>query len=407
MSWLIAVLGLAFLILIHEAGHFFTARAVGMRPRRFYLGFPPALAKVTRNGIEYGIGAIPLGGYVKIPGMHRPAASDLDLHLGRAVHEAPELLGPMERAKRALDRQDFEAARAEIPALEGVLARPDLSPAARKSAERGITELRDATGADAYWRAPALKKIAVIFAGPGTNLLFCVLMLAIVFMLGVQQATLTVREVSAAYPAQLAGLRPGDRIVAADGKRLEDFDELFTAVQDSEGREIRLVIERSGNERPIVVTPTREMDGRYLIGFRPATRFERRSPDDALALAVGRTWEVTKLIGEALARLARGEGREDLSSPVGITQVSSEAVDVDFRIYLQLLAFISLSLAIFNLLPLLPLDGGHIAFSLIEAARRRAVGREVYERVSVIGIALVLMLFFIGLSNDLGGRGPG
>jgi regulator of sigma E protease len=407
MSWLIAVLGLAFLILIHEAGHFFTARAVGMRPRRFYLGFPPALAKVTRNGIEYGIGAIPLGGYVKIPGMHRPAASDLDVHLGRAVHEAPELLGPMERAKRALDRQDFEAARAEIPALEGVLARPDLSPAARKSAERGITELRDATGADAYWRAPALKKIAVIFAGPGTNLLFCVLMLAIVFMLGVQQATLTVREVSAAYPAQLAGLRPGDRIVAADGKRLEDFDELFTAVQDSEGREIRLVIERSGNERPIVVTPTREMDGRYLIGFRPATRFERRSPDDALALAVGRTWEVTKLIGEALARLARGEGREDLSSPVGITQVSSEAVDVDFRIYLQLLAFISLSLAIFNLLPLLPLDGGHIAFSLIEAARRRAVGREVYERVSVIGIALVLMLFFIGLSNDLGGRGPG
>jgi regulator of sigma E protease len=407
MSWLIAVLGLAFLILIHEAGHFFTARAVGMRPRRFYLGFPPALAKVTRNGIEYGIGAIPLGGYVKIPGMHRPAASDLDVHLGRAVHEAPELLGPMERAKRALDRQDFEAARAEIPALEGVLARPDLSPAARKSAERGITELRDATGADAYWRAPALKKIAVIFAGPGTNLLFCVLMLAIVFMLGVQQATLTVREVSAAYPAQLAGLRPGDRIVAADGKRLEDFDELFTAVQDSEGREIRLVVERSGDERPIVVTPTREMDGRYLIGFRPATRFERRSPDDALALAVGRTWEVTKLIGEALARLARGEGREDLSSPVGITQVSSEAVDVDFRIYLQLLAFISLSLAIFNLLPLLPLDGGHIAFSLIEAARRRAVGREVYERVSVIGIALVLMLFFIGLSNDLGGRGPG
>jgi regulator of sigma E protease len=407
MSWLIAILGLAFLILIHEAGHFFTARAVGMRPRRFYLGFPPALAKVKRNGIEYGIGAIPLGGYVKIPGMHRPAASDLDVHLGRAVHEAPELLGPMERAKRALDRQDFEAARAELPALERALARPDLSAAAQKSAERGIAELRDATGADAYWRAPAWKKIAVIFAGPGTNLVFCVLMLAIVFTLGVRQETLTVREVSAAYPAQLAGLRPGDRIVAVDGKRLEDFDELFRAVQDSEGREIRLVVERGGNERPIVVTPTREMDGRYLIGFRPGSRFERRAPDEALGLAVGRTWEVTKLIGEALARLARGEGREDLSSPVGITQVSSEAVDVDFRIYLQLLAFISLSLAIFNLLPLLPLDGGHIAFSLIEAARRRAVGREVYERVSVIGIALVLMLFFIGLSNDIGGRGPG
>ena len=72
-----------FLILLHEAGHFFVARAVGMSPRRFYLGFPPALVKVKRKGIEYGIGAIPLGGYVKIPGMHRPAPSDLDVHLGR------------------------------------------------------------------------------------------------------------------------------------------------------------------------------------------------------------------------------------------------------------------------------------------------------------------------------------
>ena len=78
MSIFVAILGLAVLILLHEAGHFFVARAVGMNPRRFYLGFPPALVKVTRKGIEYGIGAIPLGGYVKIPGMHRPAPSDLE-----------------------------------------------------------------------------------------------------------------------------------------------------------------------------------------------------------------------------------------------------------------------------------------------------------------------------------------
>ena len=116
---------------------------------------------------------------------------------------------------------------------------------------------------------------------------------------------------------------------------------------------------------------------------------------------------MTKAIGNGFARLVTPEGRKDISSPVGITRVSSQAVDVDFRVYLQLLAFISLSLALLNLLPLLPLDGGHIAFSIVEGMRGRAVGREVYERVSVIGIALVLMLFFIGLSNDLGGRGPG
>ena len=115
---------------------------------------------------------------------------------------------------------------------------------------------------------------------------------------------------------------------------------------------------------------------------------------------------MTKAIGQGFARLVGGE-REQASSVVGITRVSSQAVETDFRLYLQLLAFISLSLALLNLLPLLPLDGGHIAFSIVEGIRRRAVGREVYERVSIIGIALVLMLFFIGLSNDLTGRTPG
>ena len=94
MTFLIAVLGLALLVLIHEAGHFFAARLVRMNPRRFYIGFPPALVKVRRKGIEYGLGAIPLGGYVKIPGMHRPAPSDVDVHLGRALEEAPELVAP-------------------------------------------------------------------------------------------------------------------------------------------------------------------------------------------------------------------------------------------------------------------------------------------------------------------------
>ena len=79
MNIFVAILGLAFLILIHEAGHFFAALAGRHAAAQFYLGFPPALVKTTRNGIEYGIGAIPLGGYVKIPGMHRPAASDVDV----------------------------------------------------------------------------------------------------------------------------------------------------------------------------------------------------------------------------------------------------------------------------------------------------------------------------------------
>ena len=406
MSWLVAILGLAFLVLIHEAGHFFTARALGMRPRRFYVGFPPAVAKLNRGGIEYGIGAIPLGGYVKIPGMHRPAPADLDVQLGRAVHEAPELTGSVERMKRKLERGDYTEG-VELDTLEASVKGVELTPPARRSAERGLSELRDGLGGDAYWRARTWKRVAVIFAGPGTNLVFAIALLAVVFAFGVRVATLSVSEVQPGSPAQLAGLRPGDRVVGVDGQRVDDFNQVYDAVQNSEGRPITLMVERNDRTRAIHVTPTHYLDQNWAIGFRPGVRSQRYSPGEAISLAFGRTWEVTKAIGNGFARLVTQEGRRDISSPVGITRVSSQAVEVDFRVYLQLLAFISLSLALLNLLPLLPLDGGHIAFSIVEGIRRRGVSREVYERVSVVGIALVLMLFFIGLSNDLGGRGPG
>ncbi len=150
VSILVAILGLAFLILVHEAGHFFVARGVGMRPRKFYLGFPPALVKVNRGGIEYGIGAIPLGGYVKIPGMHRPAPSDVDVHFGRAIDEAPRAGGPVERLKRALDEGDFDGRASALPrsrhgaerralaglAREGGRARPDRDRATRSALGR-------------------------------------------------------------------------------------------------------------------------------------------------------------------------------------------------------------------------------------------------------------------------------
>jgi membrane-associated protease RseP (regulator of RpoE activity) len=180
----IAIIGLSLLVLVHEAGHFFTARAVGMSPRRFYVGFPPAIAKIKRKGIEYGIGAVPLGGYVKIPGMHRPAPSDLNTFFGPALEEAPELLAPIDRVKRKLDEGDMEGARGQLTALAEALQHVDISRMARRSAEKGLTELADGLGADAYWRQRTWRKVLVIFAGPGTNLLFAVILFATLFVVG-------------------------------------------------------------------------------------------------------------------------------------------------------------------------------------------------------------------------------
>jgi len=388
MSLAVSILGLAFLILIHEAGHFFVARAVGMSPRKFYLGFPPAIAKVSRKGIEYGIGAIPLGGYVKIPGMHRPAPSDVDVHLGREVERKPELAGPAERLKRQLAEGDMETARGELAAMES-----------RLPSSRGIAELRDGLGADAYWRQRTWKKVAVIFAGPATNLvlsivLFTVLLMGDSFRVGVALAanddgTVTTRidEVLEGSPAAAAGIRAGDRVVALNGRRVTGAG-LLDGIRDAEGAPVTLTIARDG-ERITVgpVTPER-IGGRNVL--------------EATGRSLEVTWDVTKRIVAFFPGLVQGKGADQVSSPIGIAEASSNALDEGFSEFLAVLGLISLSLALLNLLPLLPLDGGHIAFSIVEGLRGRSLGREVYERVSMVGIVIVLFLFAIGLSNDIG-----
>jgi regulator of sigma E protease len=402
---LIAILGLAFLVLVHEAGHFFSARLVGMQPRKFYIGFPPAAFKLRRKGIEYGLGVIPLGGYVKIPGMHRPAPSDVDAHLGRAIEEAPQLHGPAERLKRLLEEGHFELAVGSLQAFERALAETDLSEGARKAAERGVTDLADSLGHDAYWRQRTWKKVFVIGAGPGTNLVFAVLAFTLLLVFGPGRGTTTVAQVEPTRPAEQIGLRAGDRIVAINGKPV-GYVEMFDEINGSQGRPLRVTIERDG--RRIALPPVRafkDTDDRYRLGFRPD--FDPVPVHVAVWESLRITGVITKEIGAVLGRLVQGSGREEISSPIGIVRGSSTALERGFETFFWVLGLISLSLALLNLLPLLPLDGGHIAFSIIEGIRGRSVGREVYERVSVIGIALVLTLFFIGLSNDLGGRTGG
>jgi regulator of sigma E protease len=399
MNVLVAIGGLAFLILIHEAGHFFTALAVRMRPRRFYIFFPPALVKWERKGIEYGIGAIPLGGYVKIPGMHKPAGADLEAHFGRAVEEAPWLAAHLEPVKVALDESRLEDARSGLADLRAALERSDLSDPARASADRGLTDIEDGVSDDAYWRAPAWKRITVIAAGPLTNLVFAVVLLAVVFMLGVpSEVDRTIAAVDAGTPAATI-VRPGDEIVAVDGRSVAP-DQISARIRASKGEPVSLTVHRDGKTVTVQARP-RMTDGAYRLGFTLGVVYESFGPLEATKLAGERTWEATKAIGSSLGRIVTGEGRENVASPVGIVQASSQTLEAGFRQYLGILALISLSLALLNLLPLLPLDGGHIAFSIAERIRGRAIPREAYERASAVGLVIVLFLFFIGLTNDV------
>src|SRR5207244_1748819 len=146
--------------------------------------------------------------------------------------------------------------------------------------------------------------------------------------------------------------------------------------------------------------------GKYIWGFSPGFRSVSYSPGKSARLAADDCWRVVTGTGTALTGLFHSGQRAQISGPVGIVRSSQQALQIGFNWYLQLLGLISMSLALLNLLPLLPLDGGHILFSLIESVRRRSLAREVYERVSVIGMALIAILMYIALHNDVTGAGP-
>jgi regulator of sigma E protease len=310
----------------------------------------------------------------------------------------------VEELRQRLDESDYAGARQALGPVRESIDESRLSPVAYKSAERGINEIDDSLAPDAYWRARTWKRVAVIFAGPGANLLLAVVLFAALFMvvsgdyrfgfaLQAERQRRSPRpstRCSTARRPSPSGMRAGDRIVAINGQRVA-ADEIAATIRASGG-------------------PPAAGDGGAK---RSASSIFVRGGGEAERYGVGRsTWEavrvtglVTREIGASIGRLVTGDGRDEISSPVGIVQGSSEAVEQGADAYLWVLGLISLSLALLNLLPLLPLDGGHIAFSLIEGIRGKAVAREVYERVSVIGIAIVLLLFFIGLSNDIGRLG--
>ena len=387
MSLGVAILSLAVLILVHEAGHFFVARAVGMTPRKFYIGFGPALVKRTRGGVEYGIAALPLGGYVKIPGMHRPAPGDLRKSLAPAQQN--ELAPQLAELDAALERDDEPTAIAIATQLESHL--PE---------NKQLQELEWALAPDAYWRQRVWKKVAVIAAGPLTNVAFAVVLLVVFFMLGAFNASRIVERVLPNYPAAAAGLRAGDRILSIANHTVTP-NAIATTINATHGRPFSFVVLRNGHRVSIGPLRARLDQGAYRVGFQikgvPA-------PGDSFPTAC---WHAVRVVGlftsetvKSLAGLFVGSGTRNVSSAVGIVRVTSQAFRQSLQDFLAIIAEINLALALLNLLPVLPLDGGHIVMSVIERVRGKAFSQLAYMRYSAVGLSLFIFLLYLGLRND-------
>ena len=400
------VAGFAALIVLHEFGHFIVAKWTGMRVERFFLFFPPKLWSVKRGETEYGIGAIPLGGFVKITGMN------------------PEELEP---------REATEGASAGEPAAS--------EPEPGRDTPQGLLERVEAAGQDpqererlspeilkrAYYNQPVWKRVVVIAAGPVVNVLIAfVILFGLAF--GLEQAAGSGVEIGLLTDDSPATgrLQEGDRIVSIDGvsaadrefnDRIEDFRDQINghtcAGEPVDGcratMPVHLVVERDGAEIPVDVTPEYDAEAdRSLIGvaFAPVTTEPLAgSVPEAADYAADTIWFITRETVSTIAQIFVPEKREQLSGPVGGGRALNEAVGLGYQEALLLLAIISLSLGIINLFPFLPLDGGHIFWSLVEKVRGSRVPFSVIERASAVGFLLILMLFFVGLSNDLGRLG--
>jgi regulator of sigma E protease len=355
MSWLYVFLGFCALIILHEAGHFVAAKATGMRVEKFFLFFGPTLWSIQRGDTEYGIKAIPLGGYVKINGMN------------------PEEEMPEGEEHRAYHRQKV-------------------------------------------WR-----RIVVAAAGPAVNIVLAFVILFAVFKIGgLQEIKPQVGEVESNTPAAKL-LKPGDEIVAVEGhkftgltadKKIERFGKLVAAHkcpgEQTEGcvakTPVELTIRRDGQLKTIEASPRYNSEAKkVLIGFSYGGEFAPIGTSLALNRATGLMGEVISRTGSVFSHIFESKQREEISGVVGISDVGHEAIENGWRDAFIILALVSLSLGLVNLLPILPLDGGHIFWAIVEKLRRgKPVSIRVMERATIIGIALVLLLGVVGVSNDIG-----
>ena len=333
--------------------------------------------------------------------------------MGRALKEDPSLFPKMARVQaRARSRRSRSPRAKRCRSSQRAVEEAEPQPG---GGEGGATwrsrSCEDGLSDDAYWRQSTSKRIAVIFAGPGMNILVAILLVATAYMIGVPgDADRTVKNVEAEHAgrADRAPARRHDR----RGERQADA-ELRRGLAIRSGRRraspIELTVLRDG--KPVTLGPvrTKKIGDRWALGFEPGWQEIQYGPiGRARATASSTTWSAAKATVTFLPAPGHGLRQEGGLEPGRHhRRLEPGSVALTFTLFLLILGLISLSLAILNLLPLLPLDGGHILFSIIEGLRGRAVGREVYERVSAIGIALFLVLMFIGLSNDINRLGGG
>jgi regulator of sigma E protease len=412
------------LVFVHELGHFLAARRIGVRVLKFSLGFGPRVFGFTRGDTEYCVSAVPLGGYVKMAGetVEDPRSGKPDEFLSKSKWQRFQVLiaGPAMNILLAIVLLAGLLMRgADVPAF---LDQPPVvgavekgSPAEKAGISIGDRILRVEATETRTWEnlnteigMRANRQTALTLIRDGHEVTVSVTPASedrfewgrIGVLPNVHPR---VRSVSPGTPAEQAGLKAGDVVLAVNGENIAFAAQLSEAIGKNPGKPITMSVERAHQPMQFTVTPRAEGKiGRIGIGIADESKRIQPGPLKAIQMSVAQTWELSGLIIKTLAGLLSGAtSPKQLMGPVGIAQLSGESAEQGWLPLLLLMAQLSLNLGLLNLLPIPVLDGGHITIMAFEGIARRDFSVKVKERMLFAGFVLLMLLMVTVIYNDL------
>ena len=403
---IVGIVGLGFLILVHEFGPFIVAKATGMRVEEFSLGFGPFLISRRWGETVYGISAVPLGGYVRVTGMHR---EEFERRVADAREKEAEEAAA--RAESFVEAETVESAEVNDSVKSGrrKKRRPQ-DPEDRLAGKRALSaeEIASTPLERRYYSHPLWHKLLFIIAGVVMNMIVAY---ALLYVVGVTQGesweTAVVGEVVEGSGAS-GHIKTGDRIVSIAGQEIATWSDLQWEILKHKNETVTIDLYRGGELKTVEAEIRQDEDGLGRLGVTWGGEEEHRDIGLAggFAFAGRETVKTVGMIFEGIgmmfSRDVPATGSQGLAGPVGIVQISADVVQGGWGYYLLFLALISVNLALLNMLPLLPLDGGHVVLSIIERIRGRSISLRVFERVSMVGLALFALLFLVAMYNDVG-----
>jgi regulator of sigma E protease len=428
---LITLLSFAFvlgvLVFVHELGHFLAAKCVGIKVLKFQLGFNPTIISFRRGETEYGIGALPLGGYVKMAGENpeeaRTGRSDEFLSKTKWERFQVLIMGPAMNLALAfvltaivLYQGAEKAAYEDQPVLVGVVSTD--SPAAKAGIRSGdrIVAVGDHTVNtwEDFYLAVGTKpnrETSVTFVRDGQETTHTITPRVApgqnrfeVGDIGVMPNVHPhIRSVSAGEPAEKAGLRTNDVVVAVDGEPITFASQLKEAIAKRPEQQIAVAILRGGAPLTITATPARRGDSGLLgIGIADETVSVKPGAFEAVSMSLQKNVQYSGLIFETIwGLITRETSPKQLMGPVAIAQLSGESAQLGWIALFSLMASISLNLGLLNLLPIPVLDGGHIFIMGLEGLARRDFSVRVKEKMLLAGFVVLMMLMVTVIYNDL------